>query len=314
MTPVNDAENSQESAIPLHRVESPLPEGILPFAIERFERMGPLAQAPFPHRHNFYEVLLVTDGEGCHFIDFEAYPIQPPLFYFVAPGQVHYWETTRAVRGRAVMFTEEFLLFGMESAKRNINILNEFPFFHAGAGPPLLWLERESLEPFNALLQDIQDEYQAAASGWAMVLSAYLHILLIKLQRLYSRQQTAGQVSRASQLVCQFKRLVAEHFINERSVHFYAGRLGVSASHLADTVKALTGVSPGVIIRQTVALEAKRLLIHSDWTAEQISYHLQFEDPSYFGRFFRRETGLSPGIFSQAFREKYQILRTPSLP
>jgi len=53
-------------------------------------------------------------------------------------------------------------------------------------------------------------------------------------------------------------------------------------------------------------LEAKRLLVYHQQTIEQVSHHLQFKDPSYFGRFFKREVGLTPRAFRQYTLEKHQ--------
>ena len=78
-------------------------------------------------------------------------------------------------------------------------------------------------------------------------------------------------------------------------------------THLRNSVKEKTGRSPGHILRQEIALEAKRLLIHSELTAAEIGFKLGFDDPSYFGRFFKRESGLSPTAFRQRIIEKYQL-------
>ena len=92
----------------------------------------------------------------------------------------------------------------------------------------------------------------------------------------------------------------------QQAVQDYANMIGISSSHLTDTVKAVTGFTPGQLIRQKLALEAKRLLVHSNATVAEIGYRLNFYDASYFGRFFKREVGMSPAAFRQLTREKYQ--------
>ena len=67
-------------------------------------------------------------------------------------------------------------------------------------------------------------------------------------------------------------------------------------------MKALTGVPAGVWLRQRLLLEAKRLLVHTDLTVSQVGEKLEFKDTTYFNRFFKRETGQTPGAFRQEFR------------
>ena len=114
-------------------------------------------------------------------------------------------------------------------------------------------------------------------------------------------------------LIKKFKNLVAQHFAEEQSVHAYAERLGVSTGHLSDVIKSMTGSSPGQLIRNEIVLEAKRLLVHTELTIAEIGYSLSFEDPSYFSRFFKRETGMNPAVFRLQTREKYHIFPEKSL-
>ena len=132
--------------------------------------------------------------------------------------------------------------------------------------------------------------------------------MLTKHNRLYIADHPDEHSAKISSLVRRFKQLVSEHFLTEHSVRDYAKRIGISTSHLRDTVKAVTGYAPGHIIREKLVREAKRLLSHSNATVAEIGYRLNFKDPSYFGRFFKRETGMSPVAFRQQFRERYQVV------
>ena len=66
-------------------------------------------------------------------------------------------------------------------------------------------------------------------------------------------------------------------------------------------------MTPGKIINNEIALEAKRQLAYTDLTIAEICYKLNFEDPSYFSRFFRRETGMTPNVFRKHIGEKYHF-------
>jgi AraC-like DNA-binding protein len=139
-------------------------------------------------------------------------------------------------------------------------------------------------------------------------LQAYLHILLVHIQRLAMALHPDPPLTASVAIVREFRRLVSLHSATERSIRVYAQEIGITTSHLCDTVKAVTGFTPGQILRQTVVLEAKRLLANTDLTVAEIGYRLNFKDPAYFGRFFRREAHTSPSAFRQEIRIKYHVL------
>ena len=77
-------------------------------------------------------------------------------------------------------------------------------------------------------------------------------------------------------------------------------------SYLSIVIKDLTGETPSQIIRRAVTLEAKRLLVYRELTVEQVGRQLEFKDPSYFGRYFKWEVGISPRVFREYTLEKHQ--------
>ena len=75
--------------------------------------------------------------------------------------------------------------------------------------------------------------------------------------------------------------------------------LFMTPNHLNALSNAVLGKPAGELIRDRVMLEAKRLLVNSDYTITQIADLLHFEDNAYFTRFFKKYTGLSPENFRQ---------------
>lgn len=270
----------------------------IPLEYLNFSDAPEMTQSAYPHRHDFYEILYVTKGKGTHYIDFNAYPIEPGTFYFISPGQVHYWETTIPLEGEILVFTNDFLLL----APADYMVISELSFFHTVEGSPMLKLNEADRLPIGSLFKVIAEEFQINDFRVASVLRAYLHILLVQIQRIFATQRTEagnGQDKSSHKLTRQFKKLVTNHFDTVQSVQEFAGQLGVSVNHLNKTVKNTTGFTPGQLIRQEIVLEAKRLFKHTDLTATEIGYRLGFEDSSYFGRFFKREVGIPPGQFRQ---------------
>ena len=292
---------SKTQEIPLHhwfdpQSGKPVLGDELPFFTASFDWFNPLSQANYPHRHDFYEILYITGGEGVHYLDFDAYPIEPPVLYFISPGQIHYWETTVPLQGYPMIFTADFLLQGQQDE----NILHELDFFYTVEETPALTLHGQDAETMANLVHAVVDEFESERFSRNSALRSWFHLLLVQAQRLFNSTATTNERNAPSTLVHHFKQLVTEQFATEQSVQAYADQLAITPNHLSDTVKALTGRTPGQLIRQEIALEAKRLLRHTDLTIAEIGYCLNFDDPSYFGRFFRRETGVSPGRFRQS--------------
>jgi AraC family transcriptional regulator, transcriptional activator of pobA len=283
------------SAIPLHHF-STTEHNSEGFEVMLMENTPAVARLPQPHRHTFYEVFWISEGSGTHCIDFTNYPIQPGTLYFITPGQVHYWNIEQAVRGYVALFTQHFVQLNRSEPY----VLRNFDFFHRPDRPPFLYLPPEKATPIANIFRALLEEYSSIAFGRATVLQALLEILLVQTQRYYAAHKPV-EISAGQQLTDAFLRLVELHFANLQSVSDYAERLGVTPGHLSDTVRNVTGLPAGSFIRQRIGLEAKRLLAHSDHTIAEICQVLSFKDSSYFTRFFRRETGVTP----LNFRKKY---------
>jgi len=124
-----------------------------------------------------------------------------------------------------------------------------------------------------------------------------IHILLIYKQRMLLKTKPDEQNS--TSLSRQFNQLVDRYYLQERHVQYYAAQLHISVSHLNNSIKASTGLSASEHIRQKIMLEAKRQLSFSASSISEIAFHLGFEDPNYFWKYFKRYTGLTPGQFKQ---------------
>ncbi|MDQ0844390.1 AraC-like DNA-binding protein [Streptomyces sp. V1I6] len=157
-------------------------------------------------------------------------------------------------------------------------------------------LDEQTHERTAHLIADLDDEYRRGAAGFATVLRALLHILVVRTARL-PEPAPPPPLTRPGAVAEEFLRLVARNEPALWSAAACADRIGVSGGYLAEAVKAATGRTPGRLIREARTHEAKRLLARTDLTVRQVADRVGFTDPAYFCRFFRRETGVSPGAF-----------------
>jgi AraC family transcriptional regulator, transcriptional activator of pobA len=100
--------------------------------------------------------------------------------------------------------------------------------------------------------------------------------------------------TRKEALVMNFVNMVHAQFRQLRNVNQYAAQLHVTPKYLTETVKEQTGQTAGEIIDDAVMLEAKLLLDNPDLSISQVAALLHFSDQSFFGKFFKRHSGVSP--------------------
>ena len=91
--------------------------------------------------------------------------------------------------------------------------------------------------------------------------------------------------------------LVEESFSKERSVNYYAEKLNITPKHLSAVAKETSGHTAGEWIDSYVILEAKMLLQNSEMSIQEISSRLNFANQSFFGKYFKHHTGVSPKAF-----------------
>ena len=109
-----------------------------------------------------------------------------------------------------------------------------------------------------------------------------------------------GVKERSSEYFEKLMILLSEHYREQRNVEFYAERLHISSKHLSRVIHNYTGKSVHQWIEEFVALEIKNLLKYSNLSIQQISYTLNFPNPSFMGQYFKRITGMTPGEYKKS--------------
>jgi len=252
-----------------------------------------------PHRKDYYMFVLVHTGSSRHWIDTTPYTLKPNTFYISSPWQVQVKEQTEPLTGIVLSFSEEFL--NMDESKT----LQQLPVIKNPSNAHEFSLQPSDYLFIEDMLKKMWLEYEAKNEWRYTMLLSYLRILSIYTSRLYTDQLSKKAGAKERGLLQRFKQLINERFTELHQVADYAELLNITAGYLNDVIKQQSGKTAMEHIHERIVLEAKRQLLHTEFSAKEIAYDLGFEDAAYFNRFFKRLTEQTPAAFRMATREMY---------
>lgn len=245
------------------------------------------------HCLTYYDITFIQEGNGSFALDEHQFPVTANQLYFTAPGQIREWKVAEIPSGLVLIFEEEFLC----SFFSDPMFVKKLSFFRSSQALPQLSLSAEQGKYLTNIL--LQIEQEIAASKETHLLRALLYQALAWLNNAYrSFYQLAHKPQ--SGKIAQFAQLIEKHFRSEHAVSFYSSELCITSGYLNDLVKKETGVSAKQYILNRLMTEARRSLQYNELPVSEIAWRLGFNDPSYFIRLFRCQTGLSPQAFRKA--------------
>ena len=246
------------------------------------------------HAHDFYLLLLFTHGSGTHTIDLNTYTVQPGSVFFMTPSEIHSWRLSDDANGYILFFNTSFYL--LDNIPKN---LTELPFFRIGNKLRHGVLSAKVLKEMERVCRNIVAENSQPSAFQKNILRAYLDVLLYKMAAALPAEIPASPAPLS--LVPELQLLVEHYFLQQRAISFYAERLHVSPKQLNTLTKNYLGKTVPDLLRERLITEARRLLVHSAMTVSEIAYALNFNDNSYFNRFFKRSEGITPELFRKRF-------------
>jgi AraC family transcriptional regulator, transcriptional activator of pobA len=229
-----------------------------------------------PHVHNFWEIGYFEKGSGMHTIDFIETPIMDNTLYFLKKGIVHKIHRSKDSYGKVVLFDD--------SVFDDVMLKNRLPFVS-----PQIQVSEIILSKFKTLVNDLQD--LITASSKQPLSKQYLHLLL----GFYNHH--APSTYHLSEKIHPFLQYVEENFSAKLTVELCVQHLSISYQQLYQEVQKKLNKTPLDIIKERTLLEAKRLLYNTEHSVKEIAYALQFEDDSYFCKYFKSNVGLTPQQF-----------------
>lgn len=237
------------------------------------------------HRTDFHQMWLVTAGSCTTMVDFVDHTCAPGTLLHVSPGRV-----LRLPQGDAEAFMVLFTPAFPPPLDGTRPLLSPF-------GPAARTIPKAERAVITRAVQDLRQEYRrnVLTNEPVDLLRQLLGALLLRIARL---PHDAGPEHGDARFE-RFQQELEHSFTVTRNAAEYAARIGYSLRSLNRICLAATGRSAKALIDARVALEAKRLLVHTDLSSAAIGHRLGFSEATNFTKFFTREAGTSPGAFRQ---------------
>lgn len=241
-----------------------------------------------PHRHaHLAQVFLLERGQTAFSVDGQKKQVPTPALLFLPPGTVHGFAFSAG--------TEGWVLTLPAAAHPDL--------FGEGAELALLTSRHFSAAAPATMAQ----RFAALAESWQGTGPLRQTRLRAEVTQLFCEIFEAEARHRRPALpdprLAAFLDLVARHHAEQWSVARYAATLGMSVRNLARICREGAGQGPHQLAETQLMREACRLLAYTWMPAQQVAFHLGFQDPSYFNRRFRRAMGVSPGVYRRRLEE-----------
>ncbi|HSZ24540.1 MAG TPA: helix-turn-helix domain-containing protein [Cytophagaceae bacterium] len=251
------------------------------------------------HRHEFHAFIFINSGSGSQVIDFVEYDLIPYRFFYIRYSQIHAWKTLKQVKGYIVLFTDDFYnaIYTGNKLITSDRLLSELTTFTD--------VPKNRFQELNLFFQRMEYEFSNKYPEWNLISCLLLKMIVLEVKRLSKNNSSTNEkFKRSHEIVNLYREYINESFIELKKPKDYAEKLNITANYLNGICKEITGKPAGQLIKERILLEAKRLILHTQLTIEEISNQLGFDDKSHFGKYFKKQEGISPDNFRKSISKK----------
>lgn len=253
-----------------------------------------LKNRKYPHRmEDARACLLCTQGSVAFDFNLNSYELKANEFLNITPNAI--------VQLTAISddFQGTMLLWPKLDLQDMDMIRKMMPYLKTILENPVLSMKEEDVQLIEKYMDLIECVNQKESSDAIDTFRYLMMSMSCELLRLYRRNAVPKAVnkSRTLQIFRDLCQSVMNNYKEHKEVSFYADQLCITPKHLTTTIKSLTNKTVSDIIAFAVILDAKTQLKSTSDTVQQISNNLNFPNPSFFGKYFKKHTGMSPNKY-----------------
>lgn len=252
----------------------------------------------FPCRIDAFIIGVGTEGETSVSFNLHEFRLKKDSMFIFTPKNILQVNSQQYFKADVIAISPDFM------RRININIKNMMPLFLKFVENPTLALTPEESRSMRGMIAQIERETRGPETHFSFdIVSGLIAATIYKVGDIMYHylaehpEEQNNSHNRAEEYFKQFTHLLGEHFREERSVGFYARQLCITPKYLTTLIKRISGQSVSEWIDNYVILEAKTLLKYSTMSIQEIAYYLNFPNQSFFGSYFKRNTGMSPSQY-----------------
>lgn len=239
-------------------------------------------------------IILCTGGRKELQINFADYTLTPGSLAFIYPNSM--W---RPLATSSDFKAHYFSIQGTSAKEWNafIDLDTVFSLSSYIAKHPHTQLSLDETQVMTQYLNLLKSRYEANAQ--AIIIRFILSAFTLELNRIFTAREKSdrSKISRQEDILWKFLTLLKQYHKEERTVNFYANKMCISPKHLSSVIKQMSHKTAHEIIADFVTMTAKRLLKTTTMSIQEISDELNFANQSFFGKFFKQNTGQSPSAY-----------------
>ena len=252
----------------------------------------------FPCRIDACVIGVGTEGETNVSLNLREYRLKKDSLFIVGPKNILQVNSDEYFKADVIVVSLDFM------RRINIDTKNMVQLFLQFAATPNLTLTTEESRSVRSFISLIERETRGRETQFTYdIVSGLIAATIYKVGDILHNYLTEHPEvqnpthNRAEEYFKQFTQLLGEHYRTERSVGFYARQLCITPKYLTTLIKRISGLSVSEWIDNYVIIEAKTLLKYSNMSIQEIAYYLNFPNQSFFGSYFKRNTGMSPSQY-----------------
>ena len=163
---------------------------------------------------------------------------------------------------------------------------------------PCVQLGEKRINKMNYLVEAMKDFYNEKTNCFRVKIfknniQSFLLDVYDKTRTLFKIDKSE-EVGRREELFIKFIHLIHKYCPQQREVGFYAEKLYITSRYLSSITQNVADKSAKYIIDKRAIQRIKIMLKYSNMSIQDISYELNFPDQSFFSRYFKKHTGMSP--------------------